>query len=377
MKVIVQQAALQRATARVSSAVERRQTVLILANVLLRAEGDRLSITATDLDIEMVETIPAEVTQAGAITVNATTLAEIARNAPAGAELAIDWSTSEDPRASVKFGRSRYQLPVLPAEDFPTRQALTDATELTLDAPALHQLLDHVHFAQCTDETRYYLNGTHLTVVSVAGVPMLRVVATDGHRMIVDQTPYEAAAGMPSVTIPRKAVNEMRRMLADLKEPITIQVSQTGVALITGTGRLLTKALDGVYPDYQRIMPTEWDREIAVDRALFKEAIKRVSLISGDKARTVKLVVEDEVLTLTVRNMEAGAASEEIEVHGPGPRFETGFNAKYLLDLLDQTDADQMLIRVHQDGTSAGRIDPGPGTKGAEGVVNTIMPLRV
>ena len=169
----------------------------------------------------------------------------------------------------------------------------------------------------------------------------------------------------------------MRRMLADLKEQITIQVSQTGVALVTGTGRLLTKALDGVYPDYQRIMPTEWDREIAVDRALFKEAIKRVSLISGDKARTVKLLVEDEVLTLTVRNMEAGAASEEIEVHGPGPRFETGFNAKYLLDLLDQTDADQMLIRVHQDGTSAGRIDPGPGTKGAEGLVNTIMPLRV
>ena len=113
MKVIVQQAALQRATARVSSAVERRQTVLILANVLLRAEGDRLSITATDLDIEIVETISAEVTQAGAITVNATTLAEIARNAPPGAELAIDWSSAEDPRASVKFGRSRYQLPVL------------------------------------------------------------------------------------------------------------------------------------------------------------------------------------------------------------------------------------------------------------------------
>jgi DNA polymerase III subunit beta len=377
MKVLVQQAALQRATARVTSAVERRQTILILANVLLKAEGNRLSITATDLDIEIVETIPATIAQEGAITVNASTLAEIARNAPAGAELAIEWASAEDPRATVKFGRSRYQLPVLPAEDFPTRQALSDATELTLDAPALHQLLDHVHFAQCTEETRYYLNGAHLTVVAVQGEPMLRVVATDGHRMIVDQIPCEEGRGMPSVTIPRKAVNEMRRMLADMKEQITLQVAPLGIALITGTGRLITKALDGSYPDYQRVMPTEWDREIAIDRALFKEAIKRVSLISADKARTVKLVVEDEVLTLTVRNMEAGAASEEIEVQGDGPRFETGFNAKYLLDILDQTDADQMLLRVRNDGVSSGRLDPCPGTKGAEGLVNTIMPLRV
>lgn len=377
MKVIVQQAALQRATARVSSAVERRQTILILGNVLLKAEGDRLSITATDLDIEIVESIPAEIIQEGAITVGAFTLASVARNAPAGAELAIDWTSADDPRATVKFGRARYQLPVLPASDFPIRQPLGEATELTLDAPAFLQMLDHVHFAQCTDEARYYINGTHVCVVAEKGAPMLRVVATDGHRMIVDQMSCPEGAGMPAVTIPRKAVNEMRRVLADMKETVTFQVAFTAVALITGTGRLITKTIDGSYPDYVRVMPTEWDREIAVDRALFKEAIKRVSLISGDKARTVKLIVEDEVLTLTVRNMEAAAASEEIEVRGEGPRFETGFNAKYLLDILDQTDADQMLLRVRNDGVSSGRLDPCAGTKGADGLVNTIMPLRV
>lgn len=376
MKVIVQQAALQRATARVSSAVERRQTILILANVLLKAEGDRLSITATDLDIEIVERIPAEVAQAGEITVNASTLAEIARNAPAGAELAIEWAGVEDSRATIKFGRSRYQLPVLPAGDFPVRGDLQGAIELTLDAPALHQLLDHVHFAQSTEETRYYLNGTYLCRVSDEGVPVLRVVATDGHRMIIDQIPCDVGDGMPAITIPRKAVGEMRRILADMKEQVTLQVAPTGLALHFGTGRLITKALDGSYPDYLRVMPREWEREITIDRALFKEAIKRVSLISAEKARTVKMTIEDEVLTLTVRNMEAGVGSEEIEVQGDGPAFETGFNAKYLLDLMDQTDADQMLFRITGPASPA-RLDPGPGAKGGDGIVNVIMPVRV
>lgn len=376
MKVLVQQSALQRATARVSSAVERRNTILILANVLLRAEGDRLSITATDLDIEIVETIPAHVVTAGEITVNASTLAEIARNAPAGAELAIEWASMDDPRATVKFGRSRYQLPVLPAGDFPVRGDLAEAVSLEIEAPALHQLLDHVHFAQSTEETRYYLNGTFLSCVTDNGAPVLRVVATDGHRLILDQIPCPQGVGMPSIIIPRKAVNEIRRILADMKETVTLQVSRTGLALHTGTGRLITKGVDGSYPDYQRVMPSTWDREVTIDRGLLKEAIKRVSLISAEKARSVKLTIADEVLTLTVRNMEAAAASEEIEVQGEGPLFEVGFNAKYLLDYMDQTDADRMVLRFTESGSPA-RLDPCAGTKGADYLVNVIMPVRV
>lgn len=376
MKVLVQQSALQRATARVSSAVERRNTILILANVLLRAEGDRLSITATDLDIEIVETIPAHVVTAGEITVNASTLAEIARNAPAGAELAIEWASIDDPRATVKFGRSRYQLPVLPAGDFPVRGDLAEAVSLEIEAPALHQLLDHVHFAQSTEETRYYLNGTFLSCVTDNGAPVLRVVATDGHRLILDQIPCPQGVGMPSIIVPRKAVNEIRRILADMKETVTLQVSRTGLALHTGTGRLITKGVDGSYPDYQRVMPSTWDREVTIDRGLLKEAIKRVSLISAEKARSVKLTIADEVLTLTVRNMEAAAASEEIEVQGAGPLFEVGFNAKYLLDYMDQTDADRMVLRFTESGSPA-RLDPCAGTKGADHLVNVIMPVRV
>lgn len=374
MKIFVEQAALQKATARVTSAVERRTTIPVLANVLLKAGDGNLSITATDLDIEVVENMPARVEGQGAITVNAATLSEIARNAPAGAELSIEHN-AEDPRAIVKFARSRYQLPILPAGDFPERQTI-NGVQLTLDAAELHRLLDHVHFAQSSEETRYYLNGAYLHAYADNGVPMLRTVATDGHRLAMDQTPCDQAADMPGVIIPRKAVNEMRRILADTKEQVTLHVSAQGVALITPTGHLITKTVDGSFPDYHRVMPQAWTHDVEVDRGLFKEAIKRVSLITAEKSRPIKLTITDGMLTLTVTNMDAGVASEEIEVTSDIDHFEVGFNAKYVLDVLDQSSADRMLLRLSEPASPA-RLDPLPGTKHAEHVINVLMPLRV
>lgn len=374
MKIFVEQAALQKATSRVTSAVERRTTIPVLANVLLTASDDQLSITATDLDIEVVETLPARIEGQGAITVNAATLSEIARNAPAGAELAIEFN-DVDPRAIVKFARSRYQLPILPAGDFPERKSVK-GTSLTLDADALRRLLDHVHFAQSNEETRYYLNGTYLHIFADNGVTMLRTVATDGHRLVMDQTPCDQAGDMPGVIIPRKAVNEMRRILADTKDQVTLCVNAQGVQLMTPTGHLITKTVDGAFPDYHRVMPQDWKHDVEVDRGLLKEAIKRVSLITAEKARPIKMTITDGLLTLTVTNMDAGVASEEIEVTTDIEHFEVGFNAKYVLDVLDQSSADRMLLRV-TDPASPARLDPLPGTKHAEHVINVLMPLRV
>lgn len=374
MKIFVEQAALQKATARVTSAVERRTTIPVLANVLLKASDGYLSITATDLDIEVVENLPARIEGTGSITVNAATLSEIARNTPAGAELSIEHN-DDDPRAIVKFARSRYQLPILPAGDFPERQSVKGVL-FTLDAVDLLRLLDHVHFAQSTEETRYYLNGTYLHVYADNGVPMLRTVATDGHRLAMDQTPCEQAGDMPGVIIPRKAVNEMRRILADTKEQVTLSVSAQGVQLRTTTGHLITKTVDGAFPDYHRVMPQDWTHDVEVDRGLLKEAIKRVSLITAEKSRPIKMKITDGMLTLTVTNMDAGVASEEIEVTTDIEHFEVGFNAKYVLDVLDQSSADRMLLRL-SDPASPARLDPLPGTKHAEHVINVLMPLRV
>lgn len=374
MKIFVEQAALQKATSRVTSAVERRQTIPVLANVLLSASDDNLSITATDLDIEVVENLIARVEGKGQITVSASTLSEIARNAPAGAELLIEHDDA-DPRAIVRFARSRYQLPVLPAGDFPVMSPV-QGTSFEIEASALHNLLNHVHFAQSSEETRYYLNGTHLHAVAVNGTTMLRTVATDGHRLAMDQIACADAAPMPGIIIPRKAANEMRRILADTKEQVTLHVSAKGLALITSTGHLITKTVDGAFPDYPRVMPMDWKHEIELDRGLLKEAIKRVSLITAEKSRPIKFKIEDNLLTLSVRNMEAGAATEEIEVTTDIDSFEIGFNARYVQDFLDQTSADRMLLRLG-DATSPARLDPLPGTKHADNLVNVLMPLRV
>lgn len=375
MKITVEKADLHRATGRVASAVERRTTIPVLANVKLAADKGALTITATDLDIEIAETVPARIDVPGQITVSAGTLSEIARNAPNGAEIAISCDEAEDPRATVRFGRSRYQLPVLPAADFPTREGI-QGIRITLPAAELFRLFDYVHFAQSNEDTRYYLNGTYLHACTDNGGVMLRTVATDGHRLVINQTPCDAARDMAGVIVPRKAVSEMRRILGELREDVTLCVNAQGVQLLTETGHLITKTVDGAFPDYARIVPMDWKHETEVDRALLKEAIKRVSLITAEKARPIKFTIDDGLLTLTVRNMEAGAAHEELEVTSEAIGFETGFNAKYILDILDQTDADRMLLRL-SDPASPARLDPIPGTKHADHLVNVVMPLRV
>lgn len=377
MIAIIEQAVLARVTARMASVAAKRAVIPILSNVLVDARDGAVWLTATDLDMEIRERFQATVDRPGRITVNASSLAEIARNAPAGSEVMIQHDNADDPRALIKFGRSKYRLPVLPAGDFPTRSDLTGASELVMPAAELLTLLDHVHFAQSSEETRYYLCGTYFHTIADGGQPVFRVVATDGHRLIIDQRPVAPTTTIPGVIVPRSAVAEFRRLLAGSKEEARLLVTPTGVALELADVRLVTKTVDGNYPDYERPTPRNWDREIVIDRAVLHAAIKRVALISAEKSRPVKLTIDDRMLTLTVQNMEAGLAVEELEVDGDdGPFFETGYNAKYLLDMLEQTDADRMIFRV-TDGASPARLDPHPSTKGAEALVNVIMCLRV
>lgn len=376
MRITIEQAALHRVASRVASVAARKSTIPIIGNMLISAGNDGVWLTATDLDMEIRERVDAVIDQPGQITVSAASLSEIARNAPAGAEVLIDWNATADPRAQVRFGRSRYQLPVLPADDFPVWPELSDVVTQAMDAADLSAMLDHVHFAQSTEETRYYLCGTCIHKLAVDGRPTLRLIATDGHRLVTDERPVEAGPPMPTVILPRKSTAEFRRLLADAKGQVLLQVSPAAVALEVDGTRIVSKTIDGSYPDYLRVIPANWEREIIIDRTLLEQAVKRVSLISADKARSVKLSIDDEVLTLTVRNMEAGVADEEIEVQGAGDHFEIGFNARFILDITSQTDSAQLLFRVTDSGSPA-RLDPHPSTKGAAAIVNVLMPLRI
>jgi DNA polymerase-3 subunit beta len=373
MHLTIERTALLKALGHVQSVVERRNTIPILSNVLLTADRRGLSFAATDLDMEMMDAAEATVHAEGQITAPAHTLYEIVRKLPDGADVELRY-TGDDPRLSVSAGRSRFALPVLPAGDFPVMSSEGLAVRYTLMKEELARLIDKTRFAISTEETRYYLNGLYLHVVSeVGGEPRLRAVATDGHRLALAESPApEGSLGGPGVIIPRKTVDQVRRLLDDGSGPVEVQVSQAKVRFELGRASLTSKVIDGSFPDYARVIPQGNDRILTADNPVIAAAVDRVSTISAEKSRSVKLAVEPGKVILTVRNMEAGQAVEEVEVDYDNESFEIGFNARYLLDVTGQIGGGDAEFRFADPASPTLVLDPTD-----PGVQYVLMPLRV
>ena len=372
MKLSIERAALMKALGHVQSVVERRNTIPILSNVLLSAEGGALSFSATDLDMEIIDETAANVATPGQITAPAQVLYEIVRKLPDGAEVELKYA-GEDPRLLVSAGRSRFNLPVLPAGDFPVMSSDGLSARISIEAAALARLIDKTRFAISTEETRYYLNGLYLHTVSEGGEAKLRAVATDGHRLALAEMPApEGCAGLPGVIIPRKTIQEARRLLEDASGMVEMQISQAKVRFEFGRAALTSKVIDGSFPDYVRVIPRDNQRVVMVDNALFAQAVDRVATISAEKSRSVKMAVEPGRLILTVRNMEAGQAVEEVEVDYDGESFEIGFNARYLLDVAGQIQGESAEFRFADPASPTLVLDPTD-----PGVRYVLMPLRV
>ena len=372
MKLTIQRQSLIKALGHVQSVVERRNTIPILSNVLLSAEKGGLAFSATDLDMEIIDETNAEVATPGQITAPAHTLYEIVRKLPEGAEVELKFQ-GDDPRLSVSAGRSRFNLPVLPAGDFPVMSSDGLSGRISLDTEALIRLIDKTRFAISTEETRYYLNGLYLHTVMEDGQARLRAVATDGHRLALAEMPApEGALGLPGVIVPRKTIQEARRLLDDAGETVELQLSTAKVRFEFGRAALTSKVIDGSFPDYLRVIPRDNQKVVRIDNGLFASAVDRVATISAEKSRSVKLAVESGRLTLTVRNMEAGQAVEEIEIEYDGEGFEIGFNARYLLDVCGQIGGEIMELRFADPASPTLVLDPTDA-----GVRYVLMPLRV
>ncbi len=340
MKLTIERAHLLKALSHVQSVVERRTTIPILSNVLITASRSGVRLTATDLDLEMVEDAPANVETEGAVTAPAHTLYEIVRKLPDGAELELE-ATGDDPRLTVLAGRSQFALPILPAGDFPTLSSDNLACQFSLPADELARLIDRSRFAVSTEETRYYLNGIYLHAIEDEGTHKLRAVATDGHRLALADTPCpDAAKDLQGIIIPRKTVAEARRLLEDAQGDIQIAASPQKVRFEFGAAILTSKVIDGAFPDYGRVIPVGNDHHMVVENGLFGKAVDRVATISSEKARSVKLSLEADRLILSVRNAEAGLAVEELSVDYKGDPMEIGFNARYLLDICNEIQGD-------------------------------------
>ncbi len=372
MKLTIERAALLKTLAHVQSVVERRNTIPILSNVLVDAGDGELALTATDMDLTIVETVAAEVATAGATTAPAHTLYDIVRKLPEGAQVEIS-SSGDGTQLMVKAGRSVFTLATLPKEDFPTTGEVDLPHEFRLASLELRNLIDRTRFAISTEETRYYLNGIYVHASEVDGVPCLRAVATDGHRLARFEMPLpEGASGLPGVIVPRKAVAELRKLIEETEDPIAVSLSETKVRFAFGKTVLTSKLIDGTFPDYERVIPSGNDKVVEVDCQAFAQAVDRVSTISSEKSRAVKLVIENGNITLSASSPENGTATEEIEISYGGPGIEIGFNSRYLLDIAQQIEGDAAEITL-ADGASPtivrDRADPS--------ALYVLMPMRV
>ena len=372
MKFSIERAALLKAVSQAQSVVERRNTIPILANVLIEAEGDAVSFRATDLDIEVVDKAAAHVERAGATTVSATTLHEIVRKLPDGALVTLTEDGASG-RLNIEAGRSNFTLATLPREDFPVMASSEYAANFAAPAPVLRRLFDKSKFAISTEETRYYLNGVYLHVADGDGGKVLRCVATDGHRLArIDAALPDGAAEMSGVIVPRKTVGELRKLLDDDDMQIAVSVSETKIRFATPDITLTSKVIDGTFPDYTRVIPTGNTRRLEVDANDFAKAVDRVATVSSERSRAVKLQLEDDKLVLSVNAPDSGAAQEELEVAYGDERLEIGFNAKYLLEIASQVDRENAVFLFNSAG------DPTLMREGNDtSAVYVVMPMRV
>jgi DNA polymerase III subunit beta len=372
MKLSLERSALLRAMGRAQSVVERRNTIPILGNVLIEAEGEQVSFRATDLDIEVIDRAQAMVSRAGATTVPAHTLHEIARKLPDGAmvELHDDGIAG---RLEVRAGRSHFSLATLPREDFPMMASAEYACNFACPAPVLRRLFDKAKFAISTEETRYYLNGVYFHVAKSAEGPVLRCVATDGHRLArIDAPLPDGGAEMAGVIVPRKTVGELRKLLDDDEMSIAVSVSETKVRFATPEVTLTSKVIDGTFPDYSRVIPAGNAKRLEVDAAEFARAVDRVATVSSERSRAVKMVLDEDRLVLSVNAPDAGAADEELAVAYGDEKLEIGFNAKYLLEIAGQVDRENAVFLFNSSG------DPTLMREGNdESAVYVVMPMRV
>jgi len=367
MKATIERATLLKSLGHVQSVVERRNTIPILSNVLIEAREDgSLRLMATDLDLQVDETVQANVSQAGATTVSAHTFFDIVRKLPEGSQ--VELSAAEG-KMQVVAGRARFNLSTLPRDDFPVIAEGELPTRFELPAGTLREIIEKTRFAISSEETRYYLMGIFFHVVD----DQMRAAATDGHRLARITVPRpDGAEGMPDVIVPRKAVQELYRLLEELEGTVEISLSPTKIRFGLGSAILTSKLIDGTFPDYNRVIPTANDKLLKLDPKSFSAGVDRVSTIASEKTRAVKISVDRDKVTLSVTSPENGVATEEIAADYGSEGIEIGFNAKYLLDILGEIDGET--VEVHLADAAAPTLLRESDKSNA---LYVLMPMRV
>jgi DNA polymerase III subunit beta len=344
--------------------VERRQTMPILANVLLSARDNRLAITGTDLEVELVASQEVEVQQSGEVTVPGRKLLDIFRALPEACSVGL---ATEGERTTLRAGRSRFTLSSLPASDFPVVEEIGAQQHLTVPQQALRELIDKTHFSMAQQDVRYYLNGMLLET----DANVLRAVATDGHRLALCETTLESGAKPSQVIVPRKGVLELQRLLGG-EGTLELAIGTNHVRAKIGDIRFTSKLIDGRFPEYGRVVPANPTKRVEGDRELLRQSFQRTAILSNEKYRGIRLSVRPGLLTIQAHNPEQEEAEDQVEVSYQGEELEIGFNVTYLLDALSALEGERVEIGLTDPNSSC--LVRAPGTANAKYVV---MPMRL
>jgi len=365
MKLSASREALLKPLQAVIGVVERRQTMPILANVLLVAKDGQVAVTGTDLEVELVATVDVEVEGAGEITVPGRKLLDICRALPESAEVSISVSGE---KLNVKSGRSRFSLMTLPAAEFPRVGDINAGQTLSVSQATLAKLLDKTHFSMAQQDVRYYLNGLLLET----GQKWLRAVATDGHRLALCEVELDEQK-MPEqqVIVPRKGVLELQRLIGGEGE-LQIELGSNHIRIQLEHIRYTSKLIDGRFPEYERVIPQDTDNQLTADREAFRGALQRTAILSNEKYRGIRLIIKKGGLLLQAHNPEQEEAEEEVEISYSGDDIEIGFNVNYLLDAFGAIESDEIVLAVVDGNSSCLLRDPGN-----DECKYVVMPMRL
>lgn len=352
MKFKIQREDLLTPLQHIIGAVEKRQTLPALGNVLIKASKSDLSFTATDLEIELVSRVNQMIDQPGEITIPAKKLLDICKSLPNEAEISIEVDTD---RALVKSGRSRFTLSTLPAEDFPSLDEISSVYSFSIAQNILKELIDRTAFAMAQQDVRYYLNGLMLEVSS----GIIRTVATDGHRLAYCEKQIEGdLADSKQVIIPRKGVSELQRLLSDTDEPVKIVLGNNHIQSELPNQRFTSKLIDGRFPDYKRVMPAAEGNTMIIDRESLKQSLVRASILSNEKYRGIRVILDQNLLKLQAQNPDQEEADEELEIEYSGDSMEVGFNVNYMLDVLNTSGQSVVQAYIKDSNSSCLMIFP-------------------
>ncbi len=366
---------LLKALSHIHGIVEVRHTLPILSNIILEAKDDKLILSSTNLDIYCSDKIKAEVLKSGEVSVSAITFFEIIKRLPSGSEVLMIMEEGEN-EIRLTCGRSKFNLSTLKTDDFPIISDNDLSTNFVLSADELIRIIDKTKFAVSNEETRYYLNGIFLHKAERNSIQFLRAVATDGHRLAQYDIPLpQGAEDITGIIIPKKTIYELRKVLDDANGDVSVSLNENKIKFSFNDLKVVSKVIDGTFPDYTRVIPQKNDKNFKTNNSELKDAIDRVSAVAANeesKSKAIKFCIENNSLSLSVESQSKGSANEMIDVNYSGDKVDIGFNSKYIIDICNEVDGDEISISLSDSISPAIILD-----KTDENLFFVLMPMRI